>query len=74
MDRFNMVSSVDNASNQQSVPQLLKKQAQHNENIREKEVDRAERQAKLLEEERIKAQEARKLDDDRRGLSIDVTV
>jgi len=69
-----MVSSVSNTSNPQSLPQLVKKQAQHNEDIREQEADRAERQAKLSEEERIKAQEARKLDDDRRGLSIDVTV
>ncbi len=55
-----MVSSVSNASNQQSVPQLIKKQNQRNEDIREKEVDRLERQAKLLEQERIKAQETRK--------------
>ncbi len=69
-----MVSSVGNASNQQSVPQLIRKQDQRDEDIREKEVDRSQRQAKLLEEERIKAQETRKIDDDRRGLSIDVRV
>lgn len=72
--RFYMVSSVGNTSNQQSVPELLKKQNQRNEDLREKEADRLERQAKLLEEERIKAQDARKGNDDRRGLSIDVTV
>ncbi len=74
MGRFSMVSSVSNTSNQQSVPELLKKQNQRNEDLREKEADRLERQAKLLEEEQIKAQETRKGNDDRRGLSIDVTV
>jgi predicted proteasome-type protease len=74
MGRVYMVSSVGNTSNQQSVPELLKKQNQRNEDLREKEADRLARQAKLVEEEQTKAQEARKVNDDRRGLSIDVTV
>ncbi len=72
--QVHMVSPVSNASNQQSVPQLIRKQDQRDEDIKAKEADRAERQARLSEEERIKAQEARKLDDDRRGVSIDVRV
>lgn len=69
-----MVSSVTNTSNQQSVPELLKKQNLRNEELREKEADRLARQAQLVEEEQTKAQEAIKVNDDRRGLSIDITV
>ncbi len=69
-----MVASIGASVPQSPVTQVLKKQEQRNDEVRELEAERLERQAKIQEELRLDQKEKAQNIEERRGQSVDVRV